>query len=321
MTTPPGSALAAVWPAGPVEIAVLTLLTLVVAVVAAAVVDGARARSRAVVAVAGGASADPLARLLASSRRGFARTRLGRGLADRLAGGSVRLAPLDFAALVLGAGVLAALVVRPLLGVVGGLLVVALAVVGASRWLQRRRGKRVEAFVGQLPEVARVMSNASAAGLSMPTAVGMVAREVADPAGTEFRVVSEQMALGASLDTALLDLDRRLPSRELRVLVRTLVIQRRSGGALSTALAGLAGTLEQRKELRREVITAVSGARFSGVVVALLGVVSVFVMNLISPGALDALATSGPGRLVLLASAVLFAVGGLLIRRLTDLEV
>ncbi len=311
----------ALWPAGPAAIAVLTLGTLLVAVAAVAVVDSARARSRAITSTAGGTAPTPVSRLLASSRRGFARTRFGRGLADRLAGGSVRVAPLDFAAAVLGAGVLAALAVRPLLGVVGGLVVVGVTAHGASRWLLRRRGKRVDAFVGQLPEVARVMSNASAAGLSMPTAVGMVAREVADPAGAEFRVVSEQMALGAGLDAALLDLDRRLPSRELRVLVRTLVIQRRSGGALSSALAGLATTLEQRRELRREVVTAVAGARFSGVVVALLGVLSVFVMNLISPGALDALATSGLGRLVLLVSAALFAVGALVIRRLTDLEV
>jgi tight adherence protein B len=169
--------------------------------------------------------------------------------------------------------------------------------------------------------VARVLSNAASAGLAMRRAVSMVADEVDEPAGQEFGTVEEQLSLGVPLEQALEDLDRRLPSRELRVLVQTLVIQSRAGGALVSALANIAATLEQRKELRREVRTAVSGALFSGYIVTGLGIASVFVMNLITPGALDLLAQSALGRIVLLAASAFFLLGFLLIRRLTNVEI
>ena len=52
-----------------------------------------------------------------------------------------------------------------------------------------------------------------------------------------------------------------------------------------------------------------------------LGVGSVFVMNVITPGALDALAKTGLGRIVLVAAAALFAAGFLAIRRITRVEI
>jgi tight adherence protein B len=169
--------------------------------------------------------------------------------------------------------------------------------------------------------VARVLSNAASAGLALRTALAMAGDELDEPAGGELRAVTHAIAVGQSLDQALAAMQERLPSRELAVLVQTLIIQHRSGGALVTALSNMATTLEQRKELRREVKTVVAGAVFGGHVVTLLGVASVFFMNLISPGALDVMAGTAIGRLVLIAAAALFGVGYVLIRRLTSIEV
>jgi tight adherence protein B len=305
----------------PVLIALLTLVVLVLGVAGVAVTADAAQRQRAIGEIASGERSGRLEQLRRSYNAQFRMTALGRRLEDTLAGASVGIAPLDFVLLV-GSGAVAVLVLgrRPF-GLLGSLVFAAALVYGASRWLERRRQKRVEAFVGQLPEVARVMSNATSAGLAMRRAITMVADEVDEPAGREFAIVAEQIGLGVPLDQALEDLDRRLPSRELRVLVQTLIIQARAGGALVSALSNIAATLEQRKELRREVRTAISGALFSGYVVAGLGVGSVFVMNLITPGALDALARTGLGRIVLVTAAALFAAGFLAIRRITRVEI
>ena len=59
----------------------------------------------------------------------------------------------------------------------------------------------------------------------------------------------------------------RLPSREVAVLVSTLLVSARSGGSLVTALRDIADTLEARKETRREVRTdarAVASHRLPG---------------------------------------------------------
>ena len=249
------------------------------------------------------------------------RTKRGAALENRLLGAGVRISVLDFLLSVVTIAIVLALLLHPLFGSLGG-LVLALGVVAlANRWIENRRQKRLEAFIGQLPEVARVLANAASAGLALTSALSLAARELEEPASTEMREVAGQVALGKGVSQALEDLRRRLPSRELAVLVQTLVIQSRAGGALVSALTNIASTLEQRKELRREVRTATSGAIFSGYVVLALGVGSVFVMNLLSPGALDQLARTTIGRIVLLIALLFFGVGMVLIRRLTDIEV
>ncbi len=110
----------------------------------------------------------------------------------------------------------------------------------ARALIERRRGNRRDAFVAQLPEIARMLSNGTAAGLSMPQAVRMASRELADPAGAELRRVVEEMQVGRPVEDALEALRERLPSREVAVLMSTIVIQQRAGGDTVRALGELA---------------------------------------------------------------------------------
>ncbi|NLT55772.1 MAG: type II secretion system protein F [Actinomycetales bacterium] len=249
------------------------------------------------------------------------KTRVGRSLQRRLRGAALPWQPIDFVAMVVGVGVLLALITRPVAGNIGAVIVLVACWMVANRWLDNRRQKRLDAFVGQLPEVARVLSNAASAGLALRSAVGLAARELDDPAGTELRTVAGQLNLGRTIDQALTDLSERLPSRELAVLVQTLIIQSRAGGALVSALLNIANTLEQRKDLHREVRTAVAGAVFSSYIVLGIGIGSIFVMNLLSPGALDQMAQTTVGRIIMLIAGLFFAVGFILINRITRIEI
>jgi tight adherence protein B len=303
-------------------IVLLLLGSLVVAVAGVVVLAEAGAHRRLIATLVAGGDVGSGYRALRSMVDGrLRRTRLGHQLQRRLEGARLGILVVDYVALVALAAVTVAVVSYPLLGRIGGLLAAAGVVFLAHRWLDRAVQRRVEAFVGQLPEVARVLSNAASAGLAMRTALSMAGEELDEPAGGEMRSVSHAMSVGQSLDQALAAMQERLPSRELAVLVQTLVIQHRAGGALVTALANMAATLEQRKELRREVKTVVAGAVFGGYIVTALGVGAVFFMNLISPGALDAMAGTGLGRVVLAVAGLLFAVGYVLIGRLTSIEV
>jgi tight adherence protein B len=249
------------------------------------------------------------------------RTRWGSRLAALLNGsGLVGRSPSGFLLVVSGATALAMVVTYPLVGRVGAVLVGVTVVVSVRRWLDRRREARIERFVSQLPELARLLANGASAGLGVRRSIELAAREMDEPAATELTQVSSELGLGQQLDTVLQHLSERLPSRELLVLVQTLIIQSRSGGALVTALSNIAATLDERRQLRREIRTAVVGAAFSGYAVILIGIGSIFLMNLLSPGALDAMFGTFLGQLALLAAGLLFAVGFLLIRRLTRVE-
>ena len=82
-------------------------------------------------------------------------------------------------------------------------------------------------------------------------------------------------------------MEQRLPGRELGVLVGTLVISSRSGGSLISALRDIAGTLEDRKELKREVRTLLTQATYTGYLVVAMGIGLLFLLNAMHPGLLQ----------------------------------
>ncbi|WP_127842995.1 type II secretion system F family protein [Actinomyces wuliandei] len=210
---------------------------------------------------------------------------------------------------------------RPLMGrIAGGVLAAAVPLI-FFRWLQRRAARRAEQFIAQLPEVSRVLSNGTSAGMSVERSLGLAAREVPVPASTELGRVVSEIALGRTLDDALGNLARRMPSRELDVLVRTVVIQSKSGGALVSALQDIALALEERKQLHREVRTAILGSAIGGYIVPVLGVGSVVFLNLMEPGILDDMASTLIGRVILGGALVFFGLGALLMRLVSRVEV
>jgi tight adherence protein B len=213
------------------------------------------------------------------------------------------------------------LIVLPLYGWATAGLATLLVVVGVRSWLERRRRQRVERFVAQLPELARLLANGASAGLAVHRSLELAADEIAEPAATEMAQVSAEMALGRSLRDALSALSERLPSRELSVLVQTLTIQGRTGGALVTALSGIGTTLEERRRLRREVVSATIGAQFSGYTVIFLGFGAVLLMNAFSPGVMDVMITNLAGQAVLVIATGLFAIGYVVVRRVAKVEV
>lgn len=248
-------------------------------------------------------------------------TRHGALLAERLRSGGTDLTPARFmmmvAAVSIGVFLIASLMFPPLLAVAGGVL----AGWGCFVWLEQRLDKRREQFVAQLPEVARLLSNGASAGLSMPAAIELAVREIDAPASEELQTVVDELTYGRSLDEALGSLQRRLPSREIAVLMTTLVIQQRSGGDVVRALHDLSTTLDDRRNTLREVRTIMAGAIYTAYIVPLLGVGSLFLLNLIDSSTLTDMTSKPLGIAVLVIAAVLYAMGWVAIRKTTRIEV
>jgi tight adherence protein B len=191
----------------------------------------------------------------------------------------------------------------------------------ALQFLNWQRQKRIEKFINQLPELARILANATHAGLALRTAIGMAAEELEAPAGEELGKVADQLAIGHSMDDALGELADRLPSRELVVLVTTLVLSNRAGGQVVGALRNLTETLEERKETRREVRTQLSQVNMTSYAVPGLGVGALFLMNSVKDGTLDRMTSSAIGQGCVIVAFGLYALGFLLIRRMSRIDV
>ncbi|MEV8068216.1 type II secretion system F family protein [Streptomyces sp. NPDC085995] len=301
----------------------VTLLTCVLAVAGLHAYTTGRAQRAALVdrlTQTGQITTGRRRRFRALDRR-LRRTGLGRKLELRLAATGLDVTPGEFFVGML-AGVAALWLIgqaalAPFFGPIAGLL----GIWAALQFLSWQRQKRIEKFINQLPELARILANATQAGLALRTAVGMAAEELEAPAGEELGKVSHQLALGASMDDALGELADRLPSRELVVLVTTLVLANRAGGQVVSALRNLTETLEERKETRREVRTQLSQVNMTSYAVPVLGIGALFLMNGVKDGALERMTGSPIGQGAVIVAFALYAVGFVLIRRLSRIDV
>jgi tight adherence protein B len=258
--------------------------------------------------------------LVQTMDRRFRGTRLGDRLEQRLLAAGMEIRPIEFALLMAGVA-LAVLIVAGLVVATWAAILLALAAPRACLvWVDREREKRREEMVGQLPELARALSNGVSAGLSTTAALGLAARELPPPISEEIARVVDEAAVSGSLPQALQRLERRVPSRELSVLVSTIVIQQRAGGDAVRTLQDMAHTLEARKDLIREIRTIMAGTVFSGWLMVGLGVAALLLFNLLRPGLLEEMTTTPLGIVVLAVTATLYAAGLLLIRRITRVE-
>ncbi|MGV9243040.1 type II secretion system F family protein [Streptomyces sp. NPDC003710] len=259
-------------------------------------------------------------RFTAVDRR-LRRTRLGRTLQLRLSATGLDLTPGEFftyvTAVVVALWLIAASTLAPFFGPLAALA----GVWSAAVFLNWQRQKRIEAFINQLPDVARLLANATAAGLALRTALAMAAEELEAPAGEELARVADQLMLGRSIDDTLGELAERLPSRELVVLVTTLVLANKAGGSVVNSLRNLTQTLEDRKETRREVRTMLAEVNATAFTVPLLGLGSLVLVNSSNEGALARVTGSALGQGLVLLAVGLYTVGFFVIRRLGKIEV
>jgi tight adherence protein B len=260
-------------------------------------------------------------RRFAAVDRRLRRTRLGRTIQLRLSATGLDVTAGEYftyvAAVVVALWLIAAAALAPFFGPIAGLV----GVWSAAIFLNWQRQKRIEAFINQLPDVARLLANAAAAGLALRTALAMAAEELEAPAGEELARVADQLTLGRTVDDALGELAERLPSRELVVLVTTLVLSNKAGGTVVNSLRNLTQTLEDRKETRREVRTMLSEVNATAFTVPLLGLGSLLLINSSNEGALAKVTGSPLGQTLVLISMGLYTVGFFAIRRLGKIEV
>jgi tight adherence protein B len=125
------------------------------------------------------------------------------------------------------------------------------------------RTRRQAAFTQQLPDALDVVVRSLRSGHPVPTAMGLVGREMTDPIGSEFGITIDEMTYGLDLPRALVNLAERVGVADLSLLVTAVSIQSGTGGNLSEVLQNLSKVLRDRFQLRRKVRALSAEGRFS----------------------------------------------------------
>ncbi len=204
--------------------------------------------------------------------------------------------------------------------------VIAAVVAGAAVWLfpgQQPLAPAAAALFAAFipPEALDLLSRAIRAGHALQTALGMVADELKEPVGPEFKKTFDQQNFGLPLRDALNELAERMPLLDVRFFVTAVLIQRDTGGNLAEILDNLAHVVRERFKIRRQIRVHTAHGRFTGYVLLALPAALAMALQVINPEHMGLLFREHMGQMMLLGAIVMQTIGFLWIRQVIKIEV
>ncbi|MFW6077073.1 MAG: type II secretion system F family protein [Hyphomicrobiales bacterium] len=182
------------------------------------------------------------------------------------------------------------------------------------------RKRRQSKFAAQLPEALDVVVRSIKAGHPVPVALGMVGREMSDPAGSEFGMVVDELTYGLDLETVLRNLYHRVGQEDLGLMVTAVSLQSSTGGNLNEVLSNLARIIRERFKLRRKVRSLSAEGRVSAYGLSSLPLVLFFVLSVIAPKYYGDIWEDPIVQPVLMATAVWAIVGMIIMYRMVNFK-
>jgi len=207
------------------------------------------------------------------------------------------------------------------LGLLLGTVAALLGLMG-PRWLVvvlRRR--RLARFNAQLVDTLVGMSNALRAGFSITQTFEAVVREGQNPIAQEFDVFLQQTRVGVGFSDALRNLEERVGSEDLTLVVAAIETARKTGGRLTEVFEKIAATIRERIRIEGRIRTLTAQGRLQGIVVACMPVVIAVALAILDPGLMIPFLRSFIGIAVIVAVTLLITCGALVIRKIVNIDV
>ena len=163
----------------------------------------------------------------------------------------------------------------------------AMGVGGVYVWINGKAKKRLSMIEEQLPEAVELMVRSLRVGHPFPSAIGIVAKEVPDPLGTEMGVIADEAAYGRDMGEALKSMAERIDMQDLRFLAVAVAIQSQAGGNLAEILDGLSKVIRARFKLFRRVKAITAEAKWSGTFLSGFPLLALVGINVAQPDYYD----------------------------------
>lgn len=190
-------------------------------------------------------------------------------------------------------------------------------------YVKRQQRIRLVKFNDQLSDMLNLMVNGLRAGYSTMQALEAVSRELPTPISDEFRRVVQEMQIGISMEAALENLLRRIPSDDLDFVVTAINVQREVGGNLSEILDTISFTIRERVRIKGEIRVMTANVRTSGAVLSMIPVFLSLALWFVSPEYIGSFFDRGPlcGWLAVGIIVSMIASGYFVMMKIADIEV
>jgi tight adherence protein B len=193
-------------------------------------------------------------------------------------------------------GIMAGLAVFSYLGLTIGteaapavraIVAVIMGIGGVYVWINNKAKKRMALLEEQLPDAVELMVRSLRVGHPFSSAIANVAKEIADPLGTEFGIIADEASYGRDVAESLKEFAERMDSQDLRFLAVAVTIQQQSGGNLAEILEGLSKVIRARFKLFRRVRAITAEAKWSGMFLSAFPIGALIMINVIQPNYYD----------------------------------
>jgi len=190
-------------------------------------------------------------------------------------------------------------------------------------YVKRQQTLRLNKFNDQLGDMLNLMVNGLRAGYSTMQAMEAISRELPAPISDEFHRVVQEMQIGITMEKALDNLLRRIPSEDLDFVITAINVQREVGGNLSEILDNISFTIRERVRIKGEIRVMTAQVRSSGIVLSLIPVFLTLALWFISPEYIGSFFDRGPlcGWIAVVTVVGMIAAGYFVMMKIADIEV
>jgi tight adherence protein B len=188
----------------------------------------------------------------------------------------------------------------------------------ALRMLRARRQKK---FGAQFPDALDIIVRSLRAGHPVPIAIAMVGREMPDPIGSEFGMVSDEITYGADIETAMRNLYGRIGSDDLPLFVTAVAIQGSTGGNLGEILENLSGVIRQRFKMRRKIRALAAEGRASAMILSALPIGMFLVIQVITPEFYSSVWQEHLTKVMLFSAGGWMSIGNLIMFKMVNFKI
>ena len=181
--------------------------------------------------------------------------------------------------------------------------------------------KRAVKFVAQFPDALDTIVRSVRSGFPVNAAVNMVHESMDAPISEEFKLVSDEVHHGRTLVDALGRLSDRMQLADVKFFAVVLTLQQEVGGNLAETLENLSDLIRKRRMMKLKIHALASEGRSTGWVLGLLPVFVAGGIQVMSPDFLAPLWYTSSGHWVLGTAISAIAIGVLIVRKMSDLEI
>jgi len=178
-------------------------------------------------------------------------------------------------------------------------------------WVGRLINKRINLFNAKFPDALELLTRGLRSGLPIAETLAVVAAEIPGPVGEEFRLITERIKIGKTMDQALQETADRLGTAEFQFFVISLAIQRETGGNLAETLSNLATVLRQRAQMKLKIRAMSSESKASAYIIGALPFIVFGLISYINFDYMSPFYTSDPMGLFGLSLMQVIGIGGM----------